>query len=167
MKLKNIVKLLSVGVIALVMAGCGGGGGGTSGGNTPAPPTTVNLVGTWKVTMATSGSICDGLTSESIEVIEPLNGNPDVIGTITIDGTNFGVSSGGVCQLVPINVTDTTAAGTPSNMTKSEFENWGSQRLAGIGTIESFTVVNYNNFVISIQVNLTNGVVTYEDLTRQ
>ncbi len=37
MRLRNIVKLLSVGVIALVMAGCGGGGGDSSG-TTPTPP---------------------------------------------------------------------------------------------------------------------------------
>ena len=165
--MKNLVKVLTITLSALFFTACGGGGSDSGGGNTPAPPTTVNLVGVWKVTIATSGSVCDGLIAEAIEVIEPYNGDPNVIGTITIDGTNFGVSSGGVCQLVPMNVTDTTAAGTPSNMTKNEFENWGSQRLAGIGNIESFPVVNYNNFVISVQVNLVNGIVMYQDLTRQ
>ena len=45
MKLRNIVKILSIGAIALVMTGCGGGGGSSSGNNnntspsTPAEPT--------------------------------------------------------------------------------------------------------------------------------
>ncbi len=165
-RMKKIVTVVLIGVATLFFTACGGGGSDSSG-NTPAPATTINLVGTWKVTMATGGSVCDGLIAESIEVIESLNGDPNVIGTITIDGINFGVSSGGMCQLVPMNTVDTTAAGTPSNMSKAEFENWGSQRLAGIGSIESFVVTNYNNFIISIQVNFTNGVVMYEDLTRQ
>lgn len=165
--MKKITAILLVGLATLFFTACGSSSGDSTGGNTPAPPTTVNLVGVWKVTIATSGSVCDGLIAEAIEIIEPYNGDSDVIGTITIDGTNFGLTSGGVCQLVPMNTTDLTAVGTPSNMTKSEFENWGSQRLAGIGTIESFTVINYNNFIISIQVNLANGIIMYEDLTRQ
>ena len=38
MRVRNLVKLLSVGVIALIMAGCGGGGGGGSTPPVPAPP---------------------------------------------------------------------------------------------------------------------------------
>ena len=145
----------------------GGGGGNNNGGNTPAPPTTVNLIGTWNVTLATSGSICDGLVATAVEVIEPLNGDPNTIGTISIDGNSFGVGSDGLCQLVPLNTVDTSAVGLPSNMTKNEFIEFGRQQLAGIGTIESFDVINYNQRIISIQINLVNGIVMYEDLTRQ
>ncbi len=169
MKLKNIVKLLSVGVIALVMAGCGGGGssGGTSGGNTPAPATTVNLVGNWNYSLSTVGTTCDGLIASGIEIIEPYNGDPNVMGIITLEGTKHAVDNGGNCYLAPMDTTDSTAVGTPSNMTEDQFIEWSKQRLAGIGTIDSFIVINYNQFIISVQVNLTNGVVMYQDLTRQ
>lgn len=166
MKLQNIVKLLSVGVIAFVMAGCGDSGGGTSGGNTPAPPTTVNLVGTWNVSQSTVGGICDGLVAGGIEIIESHNGNPDVMGIITLEGTKFDVDNFGNCYLAPMDIVDTTAVGTPSNMTEDQFIEWSRQRLAGIGTIDSFIVINYNQFIISVQVNLTNGVVIYQDLAR-
>ncbi len=45
MRLKNIVKLLSVGAITFVMAGCGGGGGSTNvPPPTPEPPVDSNLM---------------------------------------------------------------------------------------------------------------------------
>ncbi len=167
MKLKNIVKLLSVGVIALVMAGCGDSGGGTSGGNTPAPPTTVNLVGTWEDTFVTSGSICDGLVAKYIAVNEPYNGDPNVMGVITVEGTIFDIDGAGNCYLAPLNKVDATAVGTPSNMTKDQYIEWSRQRLAGVGTIDSFNVINYNQNIISVQINYTTGIVMYVDAIRQ
>ncbi len=167
MKLKNIVKLLSVGVIALVMAGCGDSGGGTSGGNTPAPPTTVNLVGTWEDTFATSGSICDGLIAKYIAVNEPYNGDPNVLGATTIEGTTFAIDGGGNCYLEPISKVVTDIVGTPSNMTEDQYIEFQRQRMAGIGTIDNFYIINYNTNIISVQINYTTGVVMYVDAIRQ
>ena len=168
MRFRNTVKLLSIGVITLVMAGCGGGSkNNNNAGNTPAPPTTVNLVGTWEDTAVTSGSICDGLVAKYIAVNEPYNGDPDVMGTITAEGTIFDVDGAGNCYLAPLNKVDATAAGTPSNMTKDQYTEWSKQRLAGIGTIDSFDVINYNHNIISVQINYTTGVVMYIDAVRQ
>ena len=66
-----------------------------------------------------------------------------------------------------INKVDSTAVGQKSNMTKLEFEQFGKDRLAGIGTIESFEVINYNTSIISTKVNLVNNVSMTTDLQRQ
>lgn len=164
--MKKITAILLIGITTLFFTACGGDGGNNNGGNTPAPPTTVNLVGTWNVSQSTVGGICDGLVAGGIEIIEPHNGNPDVMGVITLEGTKFDVDNFGNCYLAPMDIVDTTAVGTPSNMTEDQFIEWSKQRLAGIGTIDSFIVINYNQFIISVQVNLTNGVVIYQDLAR-
>ena len=166
--MKKFTTALLTGSALLLFTACGGSGGGSSdGGNTPAPPTTVNLIGTWNYSMATSGSICDGLVAQGIEIIEAYNGDNSVIGNIVIQGTKFDIDSRGNCYLAPIDTVDTTAVGQPSNMTYNEYLAFGGERLAGIGTIESFDVINYNHAIISSQVNIVNGVTLYSDLTRQ
>jgi len=170
MKLLNITKIVGISAIAVAMVGCGGGtssSDGDSGGNTPAPPTTVNVIGTWDYSIATQGSICDGMVAQGIEIVEPYNGDNSIIGDIIIQGTNFAIDSSGNCFLDSIDKVDSSASGHISNMTKTEFEQFGKERLSGIGTIESFEVINYNNAIISTQINLVNNVIMTEDLTRQ
>ncbi len=41
MKLKNVGKLLGIGTMAFIMAGCGGSSGSSGGSSTPPPPTSV------------------------------------------------------------------------------------------------------------------------------
>lgn len=164
--MRKITPILLIGISTLFFTACGGGSD-NSGGNTPAPPTSVNLVGTWDDTFATSGSTCDGLIANYIAVNEPYNGDPNVLGVSTIDGTIFDIDSGGNCYLAPIHKVDASAAGTPSNMTEDQYIEFQRQRMAGIGTIDSFHIINYNTNIISIQVNYTNGMVLYADAVRQ
>ncbi len=166
--MRKMTTILAIGTTVLFFTACGGGGSSSdSGGNTPAPPTTVNLVGTWNDTFATSGSICDGLVASYVAVNEPYNGDPNVLGVSNIDGTTFAIDSVGNCYLTPINRVVTTYVGTPSNMTKEEYIEFQRQAMAGIGTIESFNVINFNTNIISGQVNYVNGVVMYIDAVRQ
>ena len=164
--MRKITTILAIGASALLFTACGGDSG-DSAGNTPAPPTTVNLVGTWDNKFATSGSICDGLVASFVGVTEPYNGDPNVMGATTIDGTTFNVDSGGNCYLDPIHKVDYTYLGTPSNMTKDQYIEFTRQSMAGIGTVDSFDIINYNTNIISAQVNYTNGVVLYADAVRQ
>ena len=160
--------ILLTGLTALFFTACGGGSSGNSnGGNTPAPPTTVNLVGTWNYSLATSGSICDGLIAQAVEIVEPYNGDNSVVGNIILDGTKFAIDSNGNCYLAPLYSVDTSYVGKPSNMTKAEYMALSREQLAGIGTIESFDVINFNNNIISTQTNVVNNITIYGDMERQ
>ncbi len=165
--MRKMTTMLAIGATALFFTACGGGGSSDTGGNTPAPPTTVNLIGTWDYSIATQGSICDGLVAQGVEIIESNNGDNSQIGDITLQGTNFAIDSAGNCYLDSVSKVDSTAVGHKSNMTKSEFEQFGKDRLAGIGTIESFEVINYNTSIISTKVNLVNNISMTTDLQRQ
>ena len=166
--MKRMTTMLAIGTTALFFTACGGGGSSSSnGGNTPAPATTVNLVGTWNDTFSTSNSICDGLIASYVAVNEPYNGDPNILGASSINGTTFAIDSAGNCYLTPINRVITTYVGTPSNMTKKEYIEFQKQALAGIGTIDSFDIINFNTHIISAQINYTNGVTMYIDAARQ
>lgn len=163
--MRKMTTMLAIGTTALFFTACGGGG--DTGGNTPSPPTTVNFIGTWDYSIATQGSICDGLVAQGVEIVESNNGDNSQIGDITIQGTNFAIDSTGNCYLDSVNKVDSTVVGQKSNMTKSEFEQFIKDRLAGIGTIESFEVINYNTSIISIKTNYVNNVSMTTDLQRQ
>ena len=118
------------------------------------------------ITIATKNSICDGLVAKGTEIIESYNGDIEQIGDIILQGTSFAIDSSGNCYLNSVNKVDSSASGHKSNMTKSEFEEFGKERLSGIGTIKSFEIVNYNNMIISEKVTLSNGSTMTIDLQR-
>jgi len=163
--MRKLTAALLTGTALLLFTACGGGNDG--GGNTPAPSKTVNLIGTWNYSIATKGSICDGLVAQGIEIVESNNGDNSQIGDITIQGSNFAINSNGNCYLKSSSKVDSSARGRKSNMTKAEFEQFGKDRLAGIGTIESFEIINYNTSIISTKTNIVNNVTLYTDLQRQ
>ena len=166
--MRKITTALLTGSALLLFTACGSSGGSSSdGGNIPAPPTTVNLIGTWDYSMATSGSICDGLVAQGVEIVEAYNGDNSVIGNIIMQGTTFDIDSRGNCYLAPLDTVDTSSVGIPSNLTKDEYIGYFSEKTAGIGTIESFEVINYNANIVSSQINVVNNVTIYSDLTRQ
>ena len=62
-------------------------------------------------------------------------------------------------EFIPARVYDISydGVGMPSTMTKEDYSNYLSHTFAGIGTIQSIDVINFNRNIISVIITLTNG----------
>ncbi len=164
---KNLFLMMFI-VLSFYFTGCGSSG---NSGNTnpPATEVRVDLIGTWQVTSRMTGNACEGLTAEMIETIESLDGDTNMLGTLTYDGENFTFDedeNGPTCELK--HVSGTIELNRPNFMTEEEFKasEWDDLSSEEQETIARFDVINYTDEVISIEIEYLNGSVFYQTFNR-
>ena len=168
MRLKKIVKLLSIGVIAFVMTGCDGGGSSGNGLSVPPPlyQVKVNLIGTWDYATYTINSRCDGREVQGIEIIDSLRGNTSRIGDIIIEGEIFALDDYDNCSVAPIDMVTSVISGTNSTLTRDEFIDLRYRLNAWDDTVEAISVDGYTDARIKTSILYKNGVILTTILTR-
>ncbi len=152
-------------VITLFIAGCGSSNDNGSN-NPPAAEVRVDWIGTWHLTTTLGNSTCEGLTSEITETIEPLDGDMNMQGTITIEGTMFAEGSDGSCELEYFQETDQSLSGRPSKQTKDEFYTSEWNGFPNQEDITRFDVTNYTEQSVSIEIEYVEGPILYQTYDR-
>ena len=109
------------------IGGSGDNTGGDSDGGSddnPAGPGTVNLLGQWNYRFTLPGSYCSHLAATGTMFVESLDGDPTKMGDIRINGTNFGINSGGYCILEKWDDFDYRFVGRPAVQTEAEYSGF-------------------------------------------
>ena len=158
--MKKLVASLFVGMALFFFVGCG------SDNNTPAPAPEVRVdqLGTWNVTGTWSGSPCEGLTSVMVQTIEPLDGDVNMLGQLTYEGTNFAFDETGSCILEDIS--GTLDLDTENFKTKEEFHDSEWNDMTNQEFIKRFEVLVYTDAQIVLEIEYTDDSVLHQEYTR-
>lgn len=158
--MKKLTSMLLVGIATLFFTACGGGSSSST------PPPSVNVLGAWDYLIITENSVCDGLSAQGVEIIEPLDGDTSKIGNIIIDGEGYALTSNQTCYLTSVYDVSTRAYGVNSVLTGDEYLNIVTALTAGDNTIKQITVDSFTDYKIQDTVEYTNGVKIRTILTR-
>ena len=158
--MKKMLITFLIGMTTFLFVGCGG-----SSDNGAPVEVSVNHIGTWQVISTMTGNTCEGLTSEQIQTIEPLDGNMERMGLLYWEGTDFRMTANGSCELV--DSSGTVELNAPSIMTKNEFRDYEWNDFPNKDEIARFEITNYTQQSYSLEIEYTNGVVFYQTYNRQ
>jgi hypothetical protein len=153
MKRYRILSILITVALVFIVSSCGDSGDSgtvkTPGTITPINAEEVNLLGNWNYTLTITDSECTGFVANGILDFQSMNGDLTVIGDVLIQGEGFLIANG-ICNLVPINITNTEWSGRPAVQSVSEFLTFKQLDLLGTGQ-----TVRYDAFTSTRIVEVT------------